>query len=393
MTDQYTPLLPYCNNDRQRGLLEFLATGKSQRQAVKAGLYPDLGCLCRALRAVRKRAALAGIAPECDMNKPAPVGYAIKGTSTLYGADGEVKQQWVKTQLDFTQRLELMRESIAETLQDYRGAGGTVKAPKVENRDLMQLIPIGDPHIGMYAWKNECGEDFDVNIACNDLMAGFQMVLDSAPSCDECVIVNLGDYYHADSQENRTSRSGHALDVDSRYARVIGLGNRLMLKLVDAARRKHKRVVVISLPGNHDDHSGVCMSSFIEIFFEKDKRVQVCDSASHFRYHRYGKNLLGFTHGHDCKPTALGEIMACDRKADWSDTDYRYWHTGHIHSNNSMDARGWRWESHRTLAAQDAWSSASGYRSGRDIKGILYHKDYGEVHRSTIDIRAIRAKG
>ena len=108
------------------------------------------------------------------------------------------------------------------------------------------------------------------------------------------------------------------------------------------------------------------------------------------RYHQWGRNLFGFTHGHAIKPSALGEIMAHDKPKEWAETNYRYWHTGHIHSNNSTDGRGWRWESHRTLAAQDAWSSGAGYRSGRDIKGILYHKEFGEVNRTTVDIRAIR---
>jgi hypothetical protein len=134
------------------------------------------------------------------------------------------------------------------------------------------------------------------------------------------------------------------------------------------------------------------MSTAMDLLFAKDKRVTVCNSPAPYRYHRWGKNLFGFTHGDKCKPAVLGELMAHDRAADWGDTVYRYWHTGHIHSNNSMDCRGWRWESHRTLAAQDAWASGSGYRSGRDIKGILYHREYGEVSRSTMDIRAIRGQ-
>jgi hypothetical protein len=34
------------------------------------------------------------------------------------------------------------------------------------------------------------------------------------------VILNLGDFFHADNELNRTQVSGNALDVDTRYAKV-----------------------------------------------------------------------------------------------------------------------------------------------------------------------------
>lgn len=386
----YEYLRPYAKSPEDiRKLDALLQCGSVIGAAGKYGISDRV--FRRSIAKLKSDAALSGVSPDHDMTHAAPDGYLVKGTSTLYGDDGQVKQQWVKTQVDVTRRIEILRESIEATLQEYKGAGGVIKAPKVEAKNMMHLIPIGDPHIGLYSWHKETGEDFDTTIACRDLMRGIQMVLDGVPSCSECLVVNLGDYFHADNSENRTTRSGHALDVDSRYSRVVDLGNRLMLSVVDAARRKHKKVRVISLPGNHDDHSGIMLSSLLDIYYEKDKRVEVCKSANIVRYHQFGKNLLGFTHGHSIKPSALGEIMAHDCPEQWGNTNYRYWHTGHIHSNNSSDGRGWRWESHRTLAAQDAWSSGAGYRSGRDIKGILYHNEFGEVNRSTVDIRAIRA--
>ena len=386
----YEYLKPYAQSQQDIDKLDaILKHGGNRRLAINELQISDRQ-FRRCISMLKLRATLAGVSPDHDMTHAAPEGYLVKGTSTLYGNDGEVKQQWVKTQVDITQRIEMLKQSIEATLEEHRGAGGRIKAPKVESQNMMHLIPIGDPHIGLYSWHKETGEDFDTNIACRDLMRGIQMVLDGVPSCAECLVVNLGDFYHSDNSENRTMRSGHALDVDSRYSRVVDLGNRLMLSVVDAARRKHKKVRVISLPGNHDDHSGIMLSSLLDIYYDKDPRVEVCKSASMVRYHQWGKNLFGFTHGHAIKPTALGEIMAHDCPDQWGKTDYRYWHTGHIHSDNAKDGRGWRWESHRTLAAQDAWSAGAGYRSGRSIKGILYHSDFGEVNRSTVDIRAIK---
>jgi len=47
-------------------------------------------------------------------------------------------------------------------------------------------------------------------------------------------------------------------------------------------------------------------------------------------------------------------------------------------------------EQHRTLAAKDAYASRGGYLSGRDSKVITYHKNFGEVKRSTININMLK---
>ena len=80
----------------------------------------------------------------------------------------------------------------------------------------MVAIPIGDPHIGMYAWSEEAGEDFDTDIARNDLLNASRSLFNASPDADRCLIANLGDFFHSDNQSNRTARSGAALDVDTR---------------------------------------------------------------------------------------------------------------------------------------------------------------------------------
>ncbi len=48
-------------------------------------------------------------------------------------------------------------------------------------------------------------------------------------------------------------------------------------------------------------------------------------------------------------------------------------------------------ESFRTLAAKDAWHSSAGYRAGRDMCTITYHREFGEVARATANIDMIEA--
>ena len=41
-------------------------------------------------------------------------------------------------------------------------------------------------------------------------------------------------------------------------------------------------------------------------------------------------------------------------------------------------------ERHRTLAPSDAYASSGGWLSERDAKVITYHREFGEVFRSTL---------
>ena len=78
-------------------------------------------------------------------------------------------------------------------------------------------------------------------------------------------------------------------------------------------------------------------------------------------------------------------IMATDRQKDWGETDYRYWWTGHIHHDSVKEFAGVKCESFRVLAHVDAYAANAGYRSGRDMKAIILHKEYGEVGRHIIN--------
>lgn len=91
----------------------------SNRKAAKA-LGVHKSTIDRALTALRAKAARQGYSPEHDMTKPAAPGFAVKGTSTMYGPDGEIKAQWVKTTADREQQEAAMREAIAAMCEEIK---------------------------------------------------------------------------------------------------------------------------------------------------------------------------------------------------------------------------------------------------------------------------------
>ncbi len=362
----------------------------NKTQAAKT-LKINIRSVQRTIKAIEKKAAMQGHSPEHDMTKPAAPGFAISGTSTLYDVDGNIKIQWVKTQLNKEKYLDAVKEALLDVFDEYEGKSQKIRAPIIfGHKDLLAVYPMGDPHLGMYAWADECGEDFDCDIAKKNLCDAVDNLVDRSPPAHTAIILNLGDFFHADNQSNQTSQSGNSLDVDSRWARVIKIGVQAMIQCVYSALKKHKKVVVRNVIGNHDDHSSQMLSIAMDLFFSNNPRVVVDDSPSHFWYYQHGKVLLGSTHGDMAKPDKLEGIMAADKKVEWGQTDYRYWLTGHIHNQQVKEFAGCVWESFRTLAAKDAWHSAMGYRAGRDMKAIIYHKDFGEVERHTMSIAMLK---
>ncbi len=118
---------------------------------------------------------------------------------------------------------------------------------------------MGDPHIGMYSWHKETGEDFDCDIAERDLLGAMRYLVDKAPPSETAIILNLGDFFHSDSMNNTTTK-GTRVDIDGRYSRVLRIGIELMISAVNMALEKHKKVVVRNNRGNHDSETSKVLS-------------------------------------------------------------------------------------------------------------------------------------
>lgn len=342
------------------------------------------------LQRLKKKAALAGYSPEHNMTRTVPDGFGVNRVSSLYNKDGELTAQWVIGTADRQRQAELMREAIEALKEDL---------PQVEprkptgefNSALMAGYPIGDAHIGMRAWGEECGEDFDLAIAERRQCAAMADLVDRAPACEKAVIVNLGDFLHYDSMEAVTSRSGHILDADGRYAKMVRVAVKVIRQCIESALTKHKTVRVINVIGNHDDTGAIWLSASLAHIYENEPRVTVDTSPAPFMYVRHGKVLIGCHHGHTCKADKLAGVMANDRAEDWGQTAYRYWWTGHIHHDSVKEYPGVKVESFRTLAPKDAYATWGGWRSQQDMKCIVLHSEYGEVARHTVNPDMLRA--
>jgi len=316
----------------------------------------------------------------------APDGYRIKGTSTYVDDEGRVKGQWIKTDTDKARQFDLMVEAVEASIGRVKPRK-RVKVPKIDRSDLMVGIPIGDQHIGMYAWGEETlGEDWNTEKAADLLCSAFDYLLNETPAADTCLIGIMGDYFHYDSMASVTPQNRHQLDADTRYKQMAEAGIDAITHCIDRALAKHKNVHVVPQKGNHDPIGMLWLQSLIERLYKDNPRVTTDQSPAHFHYFQFGKCLVGITHGdaRAAKFNDLPDIMAHDCEDIWSSTRHRYWWTGHIHTKKIEDKRTCQIESLRILAPGDAYSANNGYRARRDLQAIIFHREFGERWRFNV---------
>jgi hypothetical protein len=369
--------------DRQAAIIDAINEHGSWRYAAKA-LGVHEGTINSAIRAIRKKAAIQGYAPEADMHVVVPSPFVVKGTSTLY-KDGVAKLSWVRTKLDDQLKDQAIRDFVDSLTHDVKGLSPLIPPPQQCLDDLMCVYPMGDPHFGLHSWMLESGEDFDLKIAERLTFSAIDRLVSTAPKSKLAMLLNLGDMFHADNQKNLTN-SGHQLDVDGRWAKVQQVGLRSTIHCIKRLLEHHEKVIFKINRGNHDGHSSYALALMISCYFDNEPRVEVDLSPSVTYYYQFGKVLIGSTHGDTIKGADMPSVMAADKPKEWGATSHRYWYVGHVHHQDSKEYRGCVVEYFRTLAARDAWHSGQGYRAGRDMRLIVLHKEHGEIERHTCDI-------
>lgn len=373
--------------EREAEYLKAVNEHGGQRAAARV-----LGCaqsaISRAMGRLKVRAAMRGYSPDHDYTEAAPVSHTMKGVSTLYKTDPEtgekrVALQWTKSELSKERQFEIMKEAIAGLVEDVDRLA-PVKAPKLVIDDLLNLYTMTDCHMGMLSWPKETGEAWDIEIAERVLWGGFKAMIDASPAAAACVINQLGDFLHSDGMLPITPTSGHILDQDGRFAKVVAATIRVLRKMISYALEKHEHVHVIMAEGNHDITSSIWLRQLFTAIYENEPRVTVDDSECPYYVYQHGKVMLGFHHGHKNKPDQLPGYFAAQHPTIWGETRFRYGHLGHFHHLYSKDFNGMRVTQHPTLAARDAYASRGGYVAPREATAITYHREYGQVGSYTV---------
>lgn len=200
-------------------------------------------------------------------------------------------------------------------------------------------ITIFDLHLGKLAWGGETGESYDTKIARQRFLTTVENLIKNASGFQyNRILFPIGsDFFNSDTIYNTTTK-GTPQDEDLRWQKTFNVGVRLLIDAISLLKQTGVPIDVINIPGNHDFERSFYLGSYLEAWYNYDSQVNINNGASPRKYYRFGKVLLGLTHGSEEKESSLPLIMASDieSKPYWTDTIYHEWHVGHEHRKRDM---------------------------------------------------------
>lgn len=312
-----------------------------------------------------------------------PEGMVYDKMSILTDRDNNINATWHKLKTGVNEVS--IVDAVRAAFDDYEPPV-KVRPERATRDDIVTVIPLPDLHVGLLAWEEETGGNYDMHIARETMRRALTDLVESMPPSKHCLILGLGDLLHFDGYEPKTERSGNVLDTDSRYPKVLREALRLVKFAIDLCLTRHDHVEIRLLAGNHDTRAALAVALALSEGYEYESRVTVDDSPSYIWFRRYGKVLLGATHGDKAKPADMPLLMAVDAPHDWSASTRRRVFTGHIHHERLREIGGVIVETLRSPVAKDAWHSFEGYRAGRSVYGYTFWLDGSRMARQEFEI-------
>lgn len=312
-------------------------------------------------------------------------GFNLKGysefTKTEHGTPIWLKT--VKAEQDYW-------AGVAEAIRTIEPVKDVPIPTGLPDGDIIPWLQIGDAHIGMLASEAETGANFDISIGEREICAAAAALIDGAPPCKRMVINDLGDGTHYETFKAETEASGHSLDHDTRYWKMIRAYIRITRFIVEKALEKAETVDYICNQGNHSRSNDIWIAATVDALYGQTGRVNVLKNESPFIAYRMGKTLVVIHHGDKARPEKFRDIVISDFAADWGETEFHYLDGGHVHHSQRKELAGCIFESWNNLAPRDKYAHDGGWRSKQCMTLVLRSRTYGEVGRHVMPIERVR---
>ncbi len=253
------------------------------------------------------------------------------GITELYASKIVVKPKEHKytddDMMKFFERLSSTYESPVHSPSRYKTDG-----------KLLELN-IADLHLGKLAWSGDSGDTYNHEIArerffyiINDVITrtkdyGFERVL----------FVWCNDFYHFDGP-SKTTTNGTPQDASLQYEQMFELGCEMLVQAIDLLSQIAP-VTTMYVASNHDRHVSYFATKYLYAWYRNNPNITIDSRALSRKTVRFGKCLIGFTHG-DKEKKRIKEWMQVEYAPDWGETIYREVHAAHIHSERSIEEDG-----------------------------------------------------
>lgn len=199
-------------------------------------------------------------------------------------------------------------------------------------------INLPDLHSGLLAWRKETGADYDVHIAKDRF---FKCIYDIQERCKgqtfkKIVFVTLGDLLHFDN-DNQTTSKGTFQQADGRFTKIFDATLDMLIDGITILG-EIAPVHVIYIKGNHDGITGYTLLKAAEKAFRLDNNISFDNEPNPMKFMRFGKVLIGWTHG-DMPKSNMGLWLQNDARVEYGLSKFVEIHAGHFHTQLTRERK------------------------------------------------------
>jgi hypothetical protein len=281
-----------------------------------------------------------------------------------------------------------IREEMISEIKAYAPKFKKIKREKTEPHLL--VIDPADIHINKLSLDEETGDEYNIKIALERVHKAIDKIVERSEAYKiELIMLCIGnDVLHTDNRSGTTA--GTPQDMDTLWHRAFKTARQMYVDIIEQLVEK-ANVHIVFNPSNHDYYAGFMLADALFCWFHKHPNITWDINIRHRKYMKYGKNLIGTSHGDSGKVDDMPMLMATEAKEHWATTDFRYILLHHVHHKRQLkylvgvDKQQITIEYMRSPSGADAWHSKNGYVSPKSIEGFVYHKDDGQVARLSVN--------
>ena len=288
----------------------------------------------RSLRRWNKRLYPDEVTLECGTYS----GYTAHAATVQVSKTGEIVQAWIKQKAS-EDNLDEFMEAVRECVEPYDYSR---YADRFDESSDMLEIPLFDMH-----WGVAFLDYYD------SVLAEILHYIRSRRW--KRIVIPFGqDFFHNDSIVNGQTTKGTVIEkVD--MTRAVKEAKTFMYAMIDSALANSDEVRVLYSPGNHDRSISWM---FVQVLLERYGETVVDDAMEYRKIIHYGKNSIMITHGdsRQATPKDLAQIFPISFPQEFSESNIREVHAGHLHHEVGHDVHGVMVRRLSTGGKTDEWT-------------------------------------
>lgn len=269
--------------------------------------------------------------------------------------------------------LEEIQDSIQELMAGYKPP--TFKPIRYAENGKLLEVNISDLHLNKLGFMDGV---YDSSIA----EQSFFYILDdvitrtSDMKFEKILFIWSHDFFNIDNL-SKTTTAGTPQETTVRYADMFKQGKQMLIQGIDLLKQIAP-VETVQVGANHDRLTSYTLSEVLYAWYRNDKNVTIDNDPISRKYRRFGKCLIGFSHGNQEK-NRLGKIMPAEARKDWGKTLYSEVHAAHIHTEKAVEEdNGVIVRYLSTVSGTDTWHFESGYVGAvPKAQSFIWDKEYG----------------